>query len=173
MLRKIRDRYQSYCATYKIHAMTTYYRGAGHTGEDRELNSHIEDTRGIDIGSLNDNECTDSLDTMVAFRESEADGHLSNPLPNSQANLSMLAREINSLLVAMSRSQRRSNSRGIGLPRTGTMESLSHAQGTTGFNPSTYRAIHRSGMPICRHSVYHTEANKSHKFTATGHCHLQ
>ena len=34
--------------------MTTHHRGACHTGEDRELNSHIEDDGGIDIGPNND-----------------------------------------------------------------------------------------------------------------------
>ena len=42
MLRKIGDRYQSYCTTYKTHAMTTHYRGVGHTGKDTDLNSHVE-----------------------------------------------------------------------------------------------------------------------------------
>ena len=37
MLGKIGDRYQSYCTTYKPHAMTTHHRGAGHKGKDRDL----------------------------------------------------------------------------------------------------------------------------------------
>ena len=35
--------------------MTTCHGGAGHTGEDRELESHIEDVRGIDIDPDNNN----------------------------------------------------------------------------------------------------------------------
>ena len=60
VLRKLRDKYQSYCATYKTHAMTSHHRGTGHTGKDRDLNSHVEDTRGKDIGPDNDNESTNS-----------------------------------------------------------------------------------------------------------------
>ena len=96
MLRKIWDRYQTYCTTYKSYAMTTGHRGAGHTGEDRDLDSHIEDTRGIDIGPSNDNENTVWIPWLL-FGGSEADGYLSDLLPNGQANLSMLTREINSL----------------------------------------------------------------------------
>ena len=77
--------------------MTTCHGGAGHTGKDRDLDSHIEDTRGMDIGSNNDNESTNSLDTMIDFGGSEVDGHLNDLLPNSQANLGILTREINSL----------------------------------------------------------------------------
>ena len=50
----------------------------------------------MDIGPNNDNESTNSLDTMIAFGGSEADGHLGDLLPNSKANLGILAREINS-----------------------------------------------------------------------------
>ena len=45
VLRKIGDRYQSYCTTYKTHAMIICHGGVGHAGEDRDLNSHVEDTR--------------------------------------------------------------------------------------------------------------------------------
>ena len=45
----LRDRYQSYSATYKTHAMTNIHGGAGHTGEDGDLDSHVEDTGGIYI----------------------------------------------------------------------------------------------------------------------------
>ena len=67
MIRKIGDKYQSYCATYKCHAMTTHRRETGHTGKHRDLNSHIGDARGIDIGPDNDNESMNSLDTMITF----------------------------------------------------------------------------------------------------------
>ena len=72
--------------------MTTHHRGVGHTGEDRDLNSHVEDTRNV-----HDNESTDSSETMIDFRGSEMDGHHSDPLPNIQVDLSLLAREIHSL----------------------------------------------------------------------------
>ena len=77
--------------------MTTHHRGMGHTGEDRDLDSHIKDTRGIDIGPDNDNESTNSWDTTFASGGSETDGHLCNLLPRSQANLTILTKEINSL----------------------------------------------------------------------------
>ena len=51
----------------------------------------------------------------------------------------------------------------------GATEYLSCTQGTTDFNPSTFTALWRSDMPIHGHIMHHTEANKSHKFSATGH----
>ena len=54
--------------------MTTHHGGAGQTCKDRDLNFHIEDTRGMDIGPNNDNESTDSSDIMIAFGGSEVDG---------------------------------------------------------------------------------------------------
>ena len=92
VLEKIRDRYQLYCTTYKTQTMTTHHRGTRHVGKDRDLSSHVEDTRNID-----DNVSTNSSETMIAFRGSETDGHLGEPLPNSQVDLILLAREINSL----------------------------------------------------------------------------
>ena len=64
VLRKIRDRYQSYCAAYKTHTMTTHHGGAGHAGKDRDLNSHIEDT-----GNIDDNESTNSSETTIVFED--------------------------------------------------------------------------------------------------------
>ena len=84
MLRKNGDKNQSYCATYKTHAMTTHHGGTRHTGKDRELNSHIEDTGVIDISPDNDNKSTNSSNTTIAFGGLEADGHLSNLLHSSQ-----------------------------------------------------------------------------------------
>ena len=77
--------------------MITHHRGTGCTGKDKNLDSHIEDPGGLDIGPNNDYKSTISLDTMTAFRGSEADGCLGNLLQNNQANLSILTREINSL----------------------------------------------------------------------------
>ena len=97
MLRKLGDKYQSYCAIYKTHTMTTHHGGTGHTSKNRDLNSHVEDTGGIDIGPKNENESTNSSDTTLAFGGSEADGHLSDLLSSSHADLSVLTGEINSL----------------------------------------------------------------------------
>ena len=66
----------------------THHWGVGHADDDRDLNSHIEDTRNID-----DNGCTNSLETTIALRESEMDGHLSDLLPNSQEDWNILTRK--------------------------------------------------------------------------------
>ena len=71
MLGKDRDRDQSYCTTYKTHTMTTHHRGVGQAGRDRDLNYHVEYARKID-----DNESTNSSETFIAFRGSEADLHI-------------------------------------------------------------------------------------------------
>ena len=57
--------------TYKTHAMTTHHGGARHAHKAlspgcRNLDSHIEDARGIDIGPDNDNASTNSLGTTIA-----------------------------------------------------------------------------------------------------------
>ena len=70
--------------------MTTHHGGMGHTIKDRDLNSHVEDTGGIDIRPNNDNKSTNSLDTTIAFGGSEADCHIGDLLPNSLGNLSIL-----------------------------------------------------------------------------------
>ena len=62
MLRKIRDRYQAYCTTYKMHAMATCHQGAG-CPVDRDINLHIEDAGGINTGLDNNNEGTSGLDS--------------------------------------------------------------------------------------------------------------
>ena len=102
VLGKLRNKYQSYYATYKTHTMTTHHGGTGHRGEDRDINSHIDittkgDTGGIYIGPSDNNESINRSNTMLAFGGSEADGHLGNILPSSQANITILTREINSL----------------------------------------------------------------------------
>ena len=77
--------------------MTTCHGGAGHTHEDRDLDSHVDDARAIDIGPNNDNASTNSLDTIIVFGGTEVDGHLSVLLPNNQADFDILAMEINNL----------------------------------------------------------------------------
>ena len=92
MLRMLRDKYQSYLTTYKTHALTTHHVGTGHTDKDRDIDSHIDittkrDTRGIDIGPNNNNESTNSLETMLPFGGSEADGCLSDLLTSKPGKL--------------------------------------------------------------------------------------
>ena len=77
--------------------MTTCYRGTGCTWEDKDLNPHVKDARGIDTGIDNDNESTSSLDTTIAFGGLEADGHINDLLPSHQAKLTTLTKEIHNL----------------------------------------------------------------------------
>ena len=49
VLRKIGDRYQAYCATYKTHIMGTCHGGTGGP-IDRDINLYIEDMEGINTG---------------------------------------------------------------------------------------------------------------------------
>ena len=72
--------------------MTTHHGGVGHAAKEKYLNSNVEDTRNKD-----NNERTNSSEAMIALRGSEADGCLSDFQCNSQADLNMLAREIDSL----------------------------------------------------------------------------
>ena len=78
-------------------AMTTHHRDTGHTCEDRDLDFHVEDIGGIDIGPNNDNDSTNSSGTTIAFGELEEDGHCSNILHSNQANVTIHTREINSV----------------------------------------------------------------------------
>ena len=63
----------------------------GHTGKDRDFHSNIEDTANID------NECRNGSETMLALRGSEVDSYLSDLLPNREADLNILTKEIHSL----------------------------------------------------------------------------
>ena len=94
VLRKIGDRYQTYCAAYKMHAMATHQGGAGHP-IDRDINLHIEDTE--TTGLDNDNESTSGSDITIALGGPEAEGHPDDLIPNNQAKLTAIIREINDL----------------------------------------------------------------------------
>ena len=93
MLRRIGDRYQAYCTTYKTCTMVTHHGGAGHPA-DRNINLHIEDIEGKNTGPDNDNESTNDSGTTIAFGGSEADGYPSKLIPSNQAKLTALMREI-------------------------------------------------------------------------------
>ena len=96
ILKKITDRYQAYCTTYKMHSMATCHGGAG-CPIDRDIEPHLVDTEGINTGPDNDNESTSGSNTTVGFRGSVADGHSSELIPSSQAKLTALKGEINDL----------------------------------------------------------------------------
>ena len=92
VLGKIRDRYQAYCTTYKMHTMVTHHRGAVHP-LDRGGDINAEDPKHAAI----DNESTHSSDAAVALGEPEAEGHPENPVYNNHNKLTALMREINYL----------------------------------------------------------------------------
>ena len=122
----------------------------------------------------NDNESTNSLVTMIAFGRSEVDVCLGDLLPNSQANLSILTREINSLWQWVEARE------GQPVERLDHIDHLEQelqnlsvalrAQLTSAWAPTDPfgEVVYQY-----RHTMHHTKANKSHKFPATGHCHLQ
>ena len=92
VLGKIRDSYQTYCTTYKTHAMATHHGGAGCL-LDRSLDILTEDPEHADI----DNDSTHSLDATVALGGPEAVGRPEDPVHNNQDRLMALMREINNL----------------------------------------------------------------------------
>ena len=139
--------------------MTTY-----HAGEDRDLDSHIGDTKNID-----DNESTNSSETMIAIRGSEADGCLSD-LPNSKADLHILTREIHSLWQCIEPKE------GKPAEVLGCIDCLEWELWTLSLsacNSNTHRTIWKSGVPIHGHTVHHTKADTSYQLPTTGHCCLQ
>ena len=96
MFGKIKDRYQTYCTSYKMHAMATHHRDGG-CPVDRDINLHIDNMDGINTGPDKDNESTSGSDTTIAFGGSEADGYLSELISSNQAKLTACTREINDL----------------------------------------------------------------------------
>ena len=73
--------------------MATHCRGTRHP-VDRDINLHIEDTEGLKMGPDNDNDCTSGSDTTNAFGGSEVDCHPSKLIPNNQAKLTALVRDM-------------------------------------------------------------------------------
>ena len=63
MLRKVRDRYQAYCTTYKMDTMATHHGGA-RCPLDRGIDMHTEDPEPADI----DTESTHSSNATVALQ---------------------------------------------------------------------------------------------------------
>ena len=91
MLRKIGDKYQTYCTKYKTHAMATCHGGAGHP-IDRDIDLHIDDET-----TENGNENTSALDATITLRVPEAEDHTDDLIHANQAKLTALTREINDL----------------------------------------------------------------------------
>ena len=170
LLGKIRYRYQSYCATYKTHTMTTYHGGVGHAGKDRDLDPHVEDTRNID-----DNESTNNSETTNALRESEIDDHLIDLLPNSQADLNILAKDIHSLKQCTEAREGQPVEWLDGIDHLEwelqTLSLTLSMQSTS--TPNTHSTIWRSGIPIHIHNVHYSKTYTPYQLPTTGHCHLQ
>ena len=89
---KIRDKYQAYCTTYKMHAVATHHGGTG-CPLDRGINFHAEDPEHADI----DNEITHSSDTTTAVGGPEAEGHPEDTVYSNHDKLMAPVREINDL----------------------------------------------------------------------------
>ena len=81
--------------------MTNCHRGTGCTREDKDLDPHVEDARGIHRGLDNDNESTSSSDTTIVCGGSETDGPINDLLPINQAKLAALTKEIHNLCQQM------------------------------------------------------------------------
>ena len=94
MLRKIRDKYEAYCTTYKTHAMATHHGGTG-CPIDRDIDLHVEDAK--PTGLENGNKSTSGLDATVDLVGPEAEGQLDDLIHSNQAKLPALLREINDL----------------------------------------------------------------------------
>ena len=93
VLRKLNNRYQSYCATKNPCYNHLPWRNRTHRQRQR-TQFPCRGTGGIDIGSDNNNESTNNSDTTIAFGGSEPVGH--DLLHSSQVNLTVLTIEINS-----------------------------------------------------------------------------
>ena len=94
MLRKIRNRYQTYCTVYKMQTMATCHGGAGHPVA-RDVNLHTGDPEAIGID--NDNDSISGSDATVALGGLETEGNTNELLPSNQAKLTPLTWEINEL----------------------------------------------------------------------------
>ena len=94
MLRKIRDKYQAYCTTYKTHPMATHHGGAG-SPIDRDIDLHIEDAE--TTGLENDNESTGGSHATITLGGPEAEGYPDGLIHSNQAKLTAHMREINDL----------------------------------------------------------------------------
>ena len=88
-LRKIGDRYQTYCTAYKMHTLATHHGGTG-CPIDRDIDLHVEDAEGINTGLDNDNESTSGSDTTIALGGPEAEGHCNELIPSNQVKLKAL-----------------------------------------------------------------------------------
>ena len=89
MLRKIRDKYQAYCTTYKTHAMTTHHGGAG-CPLDRDNDLHTEDSETTCL--YNNNENTSGSDATVTLGGPQAEGHPDDLIFSNHAKLMALKR---------------------------------------------------------------------------------
>ena len=159
VLGKIRDRYQAYCTTYKMHAMATHHGAAGHL-LDRGLDILAEDPEHADI----DNESTHSSEATVALGRPEAVGHLEDPVYGNQDKLTALTREINDLHQWVVGGQGQPAETLDYIECELSLNSTSSATST-----HTCWTSQKSNMAIHRYLMYHAEGIQSHKLITTGY----
>ena len=90
VLGKIGDRYQAYCATYKMHAKAAHHEGTGCLFNG-DININAEDPEPTDI----DNESTHSSDATITLGGPEAESHPKDPIHSNHDKLTAVRREIN------------------------------------------------------------------------------
>ena len=159
VLGKIRDRYQAYCTTHKMHTMATHHRGTG-CSLDRGMDVLTEEPEHADI----DNESTYRSDATVALGGLEAVGHPIELVYSNWDRLTALMREINDLhQVAAGEGQPAETLDHI----ENELQNLSIALSTT--STHTCWTYQESDAAIPRYLVYHAEAVKSHELITTRH----
>ena len=161
VLGKIRDRYQAYCTTYKMHTMATHHGGKGHP-LNRGLDTLIEDLECADYN----NESTHSSDATIVLGAPEAVGHPKDPVYSNQDKLTELTREINDLhqWVVAGEGQL---ARDLGSHIVWTSKFLDSTPSAT--STHTCWTIQRSNKAIHRYLVHHTEAVKFHEVITAGY----
>ena len=152
ILGKIGNRYQTYYTAYKTHTMVTHHRDTGHPVARDDPHIEYPETTGMD----NDNDSISGLDATVALGGLEAEDNTSEHLPNNQAQLMALMREISDLhqWVEVREGQPAENLDHI----EWVLQNLSHASATASTN--TYWTHWRSDTSVHRHLVPHTKADK-------------
>ena len=81
MLGRIRNRYQTYCTIYKMHAITTNHRGTG-CPIDRDIDLHMEDAEATGID--NNNESISGSDTTIPWEDWRQKVTLMNLYPETR-----------------------------------------------------------------------------------------
>ena len=140
VLGRIRYRYQTYCTVYKTHTMATHNRGAG-CPINRDFNLHVEDAKATMTMWVS---VTQAL--LLPWADWRQKVTPINSYPATRPSNS--THKGNKWAMPMSRGQRRTTSRKLGLQRMGATKSLSSTSTTTSPNANTYWALWRSNMSV-------------------------